>query len=59
MCIFDTVTGALVKKVGPVPDVIGALAFSHDGKRLAAGLNGGHGGRSMGALAKTRSMAAM
>jgi WD40 repeat protein len=41
--LYDTVTGALVKKVGPVPDVIGALAFSHDGKRLAAGLNGGHG----------------
>ncbi len=41
--LYDTVTGTLVKIVGPVPDVIGALAFSHDGKRLAAGLNGGHG----------------
>lgn len=41
--LYDTVTGELVKKVGPLPDVIGALAFSHDGKRLAAGLNGGHG----------------
>lgn len=41
--LYDTVTGALVMKLGPLPDVIGALAFSHDGKRLAAGLNGGHG----------------
>jgi len=41
--LYDTVTGALVKKLGPLPDVIGALAFSHDGTRLAAGLNGGHG----------------
>jgi WD40 repeat protein len=41
--LYDIVTGELVKKVGPLPDVVGALAFSHDGKRLAAGLNGGHG----------------
>lgn len=41
--VYDTVTGTLIRKLGPLPDVIGALAFSHDGKRLAAGLNGGQG----------------
>ena len=35
--LYDTVTGSLVKRLGPMPQVINVLAFSADGQKLAAG----------------------
>lgn len=43
--VFSTDDGRLMKRLGPMPDVILDLEFSHDGKWLAAGL--GHGGVRM------------
>jgi WD40 repeat protein len=43
--LFDTVTGALVRRLGPVPGLIFDVAFSPDGNRLAAGLSGSAGVR--------------
>ena len=42
--LFDTVSGALIQRVGPVPTVINDLEFSADGQRLAAALAGAGGG---------------
>ncbi len=42
--LFDTVSGALVRRIGPVPTVINELEFSRDGTRLAAGLAGAGAG---------------
>ena len=36
--IFDTITGTLVRRLGPMKDVIHELTFSPDGSRLAVGL---------------------
>ena len=38
--IFDSATGKLIRRLGPLGPSIGELAFSPDGKRLAAGLMG-------------------
>ena len=43
--LFDTVTGALVGRLGPLPGLIYDLTFSADGQRLAAGLSGKAGVR--------------
>lgn len=42
--IFDTATGAIVQRAGPLADNIQDIEFSHDGQHLAAGLvnNGIH-----------------
>jgi WD40 repeat protein len=42
--IFDTATGAIVQRSGPLADNIQDIEFSHDGKYIAAGLvnNGIH-----------------
>jgi dipeptidyl aminopeptidase/acylaminoacyl peptidase len=37
--LFDTRTGDLVRRVAGFPDVIGSLAYSKDGQRLAVGLH--------------------
>ncbi len=41
--VFDTGSGALVQRLGGLPNVVLSLAFSGDGKRLAAGLGGANG----------------
>ena len=41
--LYDTGTGKLIQRIGPVPDGIYDLEFSNDGKRLAAGLSGRQG----------------
>jgi WD40 repeat protein len=41
--LFDAGSGALVRRVGGFPDVIGALAWSRDGRHLAVGLQGDAG----------------
>jgi WD40 repeat protein len=41
--LFDRATGALVKRIEGLPDVLDHLAFSRDGASLAAVLGGGHG----------------
>lgn len=41
--IFDTATGAVTARLGALPEIVNDLAVSADGRRLAAGLGGGHG----------------
>ena len=41
--LFDTVTGALAKRLGPLPGTIRQLQFSPDGIHLVAGLGGSNG----------------
>ncbi|MGH6855288.1 MAG: WD40 repeat domain-containing protein, partial [Aestuariivirga sp.] len=36
--LFDTISGSLIRRIGPVPTVVNDLAFSRDGQRLAGGL---------------------
>jgi WD40 repeat protein len=36
--VFDVDSGALVRRIGGFPDVIGSLAYSRDGRHLAVGL---------------------
>ncbi|MGE3832339.1 MAG: caspase family protein, partial [Parvibaculaceae bacterium] len=43
--LFDTVSGALLRRLGPQRDVVNDLEFSPDGRWLAAGLGGGSGVR--------------
>ncbi|MBL8893526.1 MAG: WD40 repeat domain-containing protein, partial [Rhizobiales bacterium] len=43
--IFDSATGKLIRRLGPLGPSIGELAFSPDGSRLAAGLMGKGGVR--------------
>jgi hypothetical protein len=43
--LFDAGTGALVHRLGPMPNPVNHLAFSTDGMWLAAGLWGGSGVR--------------
>jgi WD40 repeat protein len=38
--VFDTATGAMLRRLGPLPSAILHLATSPDGRRLAAGLDG-------------------
>ncbi|MGE3832320.1 MAG: caspase family protein, partial [Parvibaculaceae bacterium] len=42
--IFDRLTGAILQRLGPNPQVTNELAFSLDGKRLAAGFGGSNTG---------------
>ena len=46
--IFDRASGRLARRVDGFPDVIKALAFSRDGRRIAVGLGGGKGVYSVG-----------
>jgi WD40 repeat protein/uncharacterized caspase-like protein len=39
--LYDCTTGALVRRIEGLPNVVLQLAFSPDGERLAAGLSGG------------------
>ena len=39
--IFDRLSGRIVQRLGPNPNVVNDLAFSADGKRLAAGFGAG------------------
>ena len=49
--LFDTVSGTLIRRLGPVPNVILDLAFSPSGQRLAVGLRMKNGIRRLdGAL---------
>ena len=41
--LFDAESGALIRRISGFPDVIGALAYSKDGRRLAVGLQGDAG----------------
>ncbi len=41
--LFETVSGKPIRRLGPLPNVINELAFSTDGKRLAAGLSHDNG----------------
>ena len=41
--LFDAESGEMTRRLGGFPDVIGALAFSRDGSRLAVGLHGDRG----------------
>jgi WD40 repeat protein len=41
--LFDTISGAVVRRLGPFSDNILSLAFSPGGRRLAASLNGRSG----------------
>jgi WD40 repeat protein len=43
--LFDTVSGAIIGRLGPLPNVMYDLAFSPDGRRLAVGLWGPNGVR--------------
>lgn len=43
--LFDTATGAVRARLGPLPNVVCDLAVSPDGSRLAAGLGGKNGVR--------------
>ena len=43
--LFDTATGAVRARLGPLPNVVNDLAVSPDGSRLAAGLGGKNGVR--------------
>lgn len=43
--MFDTATGAVRVRLGPLPNVVSDLAVSPDGLRLAAGLGGANGVR--------------
>ena len=43
--LFDTSTGAVRARLGPLPNVVDDLAVSPDGSRLAAGLGGSNGVR--------------
>ncbi|MGH6907425.1 MAG: caspase family protein [Aestuariivirga sp.] len=42
--LFDTISGSLIRRIGPVPTVVNDLAFSRDGQRLAGGLASAGGG---------------
>jgi WD40 repeat protein len=39
----DAATGAMLNRIGDLPDAVCHLAFSHDGRRLAAALSGTNG----------------
>lgn len=41
--LFETISGKPIRRLGPLPNVINELAFSADGKRLAAGLSRANG----------------
>ena len=41
--LIDTVTGRIIRRLGPFDPVIGGIAFSPDGTRLAVGLRDGYG----------------
>ena len=41
--MFETVSGRLVRRVGGLPQVINRLAWSPDGRHVAAGLAGSNG----------------
>jgi WD40 repeat protein len=41
--LFDTVSGAVVRRLGPFPNVINDLEFSHNGAKLAVGTTSGNG----------------
>jgi WD40 repeat protein len=41
--LIDTVTGRITRRLGPFDPVIGGIAFSPDGTRLAVGLRDGYG----------------
>jgi WD40 repeat protein len=41
--LFETISGKPIQRLGPLPNVINELAFSADGKRLAAGLSRNNG----------------
>ncbi len=41
--VFDAATGRLVKRVGGLPEAVNRLAWSPDGRRVAAGLLGANG----------------
>jgi WD40 repeat protein len=43
--IFDTVSGSIIRRLGPLPENVHRLAFSPDGSALAAGLYGANGVR--------------
>ncbi|MBV8588616.1 MAG: hypothetical protein JO212_00855, partial [Acetobacteraceae bacterium] len=43
--IFETLTGRLVRRVGGLPEVVNRLAWSPDGRYVAAGLLGANGVR--------------
>jgi WD40 repeat protein len=43
--VFDTISGSLINRIGPLPNVVLDLAFSPDGNTLAAGLYGKNGVR--------------
>jgi hypothetical protein len=38
--LLDTVTGGVIRRLGPLPGAVNHMAFSHDGRRLAAGVGG-------------------
>ena len=42
--LFDTVSGTLIQRIGPVPTVVNDLEFSPDGQKLAAALASAGGG---------------
>ena len=41
--VFDAASGEIVKRIGGLPDAVGALAWSRDGRHLAVGLQGRSG----------------
>lgn len=45
--VFDSATGTSIRRLGAFPDVINQIAFSQDGRRLAAALGGDAGIRVM------------
>lgn len=42
--LYDAITGSLIKRLGPTPQVINALQFSKDGRKLAAGIAAAYNG---------------
>ena len=46
VCVFDTESGAITARFGPLPNVVNDLEVSPDGTRLASGLGGRRGLRA-------------
>lgn len=45
--LYDTISGGLLKRLGPLPQIVNTMQFSKDGRRLAAGMAGKNNGIRM------------
>ncbi len=42
--LYDTVSGNLIRRLGPLPQIVNTMQFSKDGQRLAVGMAGKYNG---------------